>query len=108
MNEVALLQGMAHIQAAVSCKTLVPKMSYRVVTLQKVKSNFSDDMVLIATLQSDDVEGYVRVFLPSRIEAARFTEDFIEAYNKCVAADKFSLIFNGMVGRCIDVQFIKA
>lgn len=98
---------MGHVEAAKSCKMLDIKKPYRVDGLDKIQSNFADDQVLIASLFDSDL-GQIRVYLPPRIQASRFSDEFIKSYNSCATSEKMFLIFNGMCGRCIDVEFVTA
>lgn len=105
-NEAALMQQMGHIVPAVSCKTLIPDRPHRVMKFEKVNSNFSDEQVMIATLMLDDQPAQIRVFLPSRIQASMFSDVFINAYNSSAIQDKMMLVYKGMAGKCINVEFI--
>jgi hypothetical protein len=83
------------------------KQPYRVESIEKIQSNFADEQVLLATLYDSDL-GQIRVFLPSRIQASKFSDEFVTSYNASSTACKMFLIFNGMLGRCIDVEFVNA
>lgn len=96
---------MGHVEPAKSCKSLDVKKPYRVDTFEKINSNYADEQVLLATLFDISDLVQIRVYLPSRIQASRFSDDFIKGYNSCPTSDKMYLIYNGMCGRCIDVEF---
>lgn len=90
-----------------SCKLLIENKPYRILKLEKSKSSFTDGKkYFIATLELENVYNELRVFLPPRFDANKFTDTFINYYNNVAPiSDKMFLIFKGMKGKYIDVDF---
>lgn len=107
-NVFEQLQVVGQLVRSVSCKTLTVDRPYKVLAFEKMLSNFVENQtVMLATLTSEGQLAPIKVYLPSRFGAEHFSDEFVEKYNKCVDAEKWSLVYKGMCGRCIVINFVK-
>jgi hypothetical protein len=98
---VRRLQDAGKIESVKSCKELTINKKYVVLKLEKFESKFGGER-MIAVLKDSDKR--IKVYLPSRMSGEDFDDTEIEKYNS--KEPSCYLVYKGLQGRSIDIEFV--